>query len=345
MYEDEKIFPRLLEALVHDTNVDVVTVNIEANDPRPKELKSGSRFSEATASVAANSHKPIAIFSSIIGGAVDTEIVLPLRAAGVPLMESADLTMAALGNLAAYCEFRKSWQRGAERRTWNSEKRDWPSGILPTEEAFRLLESFGVPVVPTVLARSAEEAAAAASRIGLPVALKVESSEIPHKSDVGGVVLGLGTAAEVRDGFRQIQEQVKAHLPTAEIAGIIVQRMAREGVEMILGIKRDPLFGPVIVCGFGGIFVELLNDVAIGIPPLSRAEANSLVKRLRGWPLLTGIRANPPADIVTLCDIIVGISHLATNLGERLVGLDINPLIVHSSNQGAVAVDALVQIR
>ena len=125
----------------------------------------------------------------------------------------------------------------------------------------------------------------------------------------------------------------------------IVQHMAPEGVEMILGVKRDPLFGPVIVCGFGGIFVELLKDVAIGIPPLSQQQALSLIPRLRGWPLLTGLRGEPPADMNALCNTIVKVSRLAVSLGEQLVALDINPLVVHSNNQGVVAVDALVEIR
>src|SRR5205823_5500936 len=170
MYDDEKIFPRLLDALIHDANMDVVTVNIEANDPRPKELKSGNRFSAATTKAAAASQKPIAIFSSVIGGAVDPDIVFPLRAAGAPLMEAAEF----------------------------------------------------------------------ATRVGFSVALKVESPSIPHKSDVGGVELGLASTAEVREAFFRIHEQVTAHLPATEIAGIVVQHMAPEGVEMILGVKLDP---------------------------------------------------------------------------------------------------------
>ena len=133
-------------------------------------------------------------------------------------------------------------------------------------------------------------------------------------------------------------------LPTAEIAGVVVQRMAPEGIEMILGIKRDPLFGPVVVCGFGGVLVELLKDVAIGIPPISRQQAHSLLTGLRGWPLLTGLRGKPPADVDALCDAIVRVSQLAVSLGEQLLALDINPLVVHANDHGVVAVDALVQI-
>ena len=344
MYDDDKIFPRLLQALIDDANIDMVTVNLEANDPRPKELKSGNRFSLAITNAAAAANKPIAIFSSVVGGPVDPDILLQLRAAGVPLMEGAECAMSALRHLTDYHQFRKSWQPNGQEAASISSHPKFPAGILPAEAAFRLLDSFGVPVVPTLLTRNAEDAATAAERIGFPVALKIESAQIGHKSDVGGVALNLAGATEVRDAFLRIRDSVTAKLPTADIAGVVVQRMAPEGIEIILGIKRDPLFGPVVVCGFGGVLVELLKDVAIGIPPISRQQAHSLLQELRGWPLLTGLRGKPPADVDALCDAFVAVSSLAVDLGEQLLALDINPLVVHAKGHGVVAVDALVQI-
>jgi acetate---CoA ligase (ADP-forming) len=345
MYDDDKIFPRLLQALIDDTNIDIVTVNLEANDPRPKELKSSNRFSLAIANAAAAANKPIATFSSVVGGPIDPEILLPLRTVGVPLMEGAECAMSALRHLAEYHRFRKSWRKiDEEDGAAVPSHPKLPSGILPTEVAFRLLDSFRIPVVPTRLARSAEEAAATSEHIGFPVALKIESAQITHKSDVGGVALNLTGPADVSAAFTRIKSAVAAKNPRAEIAGVLVQRMAPEGIEMILGIKRDPHFGPVIVCGFGGILVELLKDVAIGIAPISRQQAVDLLKGLRGWPLLTGFRGKPPADVDRLCDAIVNVSNLAVSLGEQLLALDINPLLVHENNYGVVAVDALVQI-
>jgi succinyl-CoA synthetase beta subunit len=213
---------------------------------------------------------------------------------------------------------------------------------MAAEPAFQLFESFGIPTAPTVLARSADEAAAAAETMGFPVVLKVESAQIAHKSDVGGVVLKLSSGAAVRDAFAQINHQVRTNVPAAKIDGIVVQRMAGDGVEMILGIKRDALFGPVVLCGFGGILVEVLKDVAIGIPPLSKEQARDMIARLRGFAILGGVRGQPPADLDALCEAIVGLSRLAVGLGDQLAGLDINPLIVQS--KGVVAVDALIQI-
>ena len=345
MYDDDKIFPRLLQALINDANIDIVTVNLEANDPRPKELKSSNRFSLAITNAAVAANKPMAIFSSVVGGPVDPDILLPLRTAGVPLMEGAECAMSALRHLADYHLFRKHWEsRGQKEATLVSSHPKLPAGILPAEAAFRLLASFGIPVVPTLLTRNAEEAVTAAKRIGFPVALKIESTQIGHKSDVGGVALGLSSSAEVRDAFGRIRERVTAKLPAAEIAGVVVQRMIPEGIEMILGIKHDALFGPVVVCGFGGVLVELLKDVALGIPPISRQQAHSLLTGLRGWPLLTGLRGKPPADVDALCDAIVRVSQLAVSLGDQLLALDINPLVVHAATHGVVAADALVQI-
>jgi acetyltransferase len=345
MYDDEKIFPRLLQALIDDANIDVVTVNLETNDPRPKELKSGNRFAAAIEKAAAASNKAIACFSSIVGGPVDPDILLPLRAAGVPIMEGAECATATIRNLAEYYEFQRSGQQSAVIQATPASAPKWPSGILSAEAAFRLFEDFGIRVVPTVLTSSADEAARAAERVGFPVALKIESVDIAHKSDVGGVALRLSSPAEVRQAYARIMSETPRRAPTAKIDGVVVQRMAGEGVEMILGIKRDPLFGPVVICGFGGVLVEVLKDVAVGIPPLSWDQARQLVQRLRGFAILGGARGQPPADLDALCNAIVAVSKLALALGENLVGLDINPLIVYPNAQGAVAVDALVQIR
>jgi acetyltransferase len=345
MYDDEKIFPRLLQALIDDPNIDVVTVNLETNDPRPKELKSGNRFAAAIEKAAASSNKPIACFSSIVGGPVDPDILVPLREAGVPLMEGAECATTTICNLSGYYEFQSNREANMAIAATAEPTQRLPSGIMPVGAAFRLFEEFGIPVIPTVLTRSADEATAAAERMGFPVALKIESTDITHKSDVGGVALKLSNVNEVRDAYARVLSETNRRAPNSKIDGVVVQRMAGEGVEMILGVKHDSLFGPVVLCGFGGILVELLNDVAVGVPPLTREQGRDMVQQLRGFPILGGVRGKPPADVDALCEAIVGVSRLASSLGEQLAGLDINPLIVLTENNGVVAVDALVQIR
>ena len=344
MYDDDKIFPRLLQGLVDDANIDIVTINLEANDPRPKELKSGNRFTLAIEKAAAASTKPIATFSSVVGGPVDPEILQPLRAAGVPIMEGAECATATIRNLADYYDFQKARLSGDGDVPWPAAHAKLPSGVLGAEAAFALFKEFNIPVAPTVLARTDDEAASAADKMGYPVVLKVESAQIIHKSDVGGVALRLTDANEVRRGFTDIHSAVKSRVPNAKIDGVIVQRMAGDGVEMILGIKRDPLFGPVVLCGLGGILVEVLKDIAVGIPPLSRMQARDMLSRLRGFQILGGVRGKPAGDIEALCDAIVGISNLAVSLGDQINGADINPLIVLPKGQGVVAVDAVVEI-
>ena len=345
MYDDPNIFPRLLQALIDDSNIDLVTVNLEANDPRPKELKSGNRFAAVIEKAATSSTKPITCFSSVVGGPVDPEILLPLRTAGVPLMEGAECATSTIQKLAEYYEFKKNTSKLITTPTIERLDKKLSSGIMPAEAAFQLFEQFGIPAVLSAFARSADEAAVAAERIGFPVALKIESAQITHKSDIGGVALGLANGNDVRAAYERIRNDVSRHAPTAKIDGVIVQRMAGEGVEVILGIKRDRLFGPVVLCGFGGILAELLKDIVVGIPPLSLEQAHDMLARLRGFPILSGLRGKPAADIDVLCDAIVSVSHLAVSVGEQLAGLDINPLIVLPKGQGVVAVDAVVEIR
>ena len=224
-------------------------------------------------------------------------------------------------------------------------RKQLPSGILPAEAAFRLFEEFGIPVIATLLTHSADEAVRASETWAFPSRVKIESADITHKSDVGGVALRLSNASEVRAAYAQIMSETKSRAPKAKIDGVVVQRMAGAGIEMILGVKRDPSFGPVVLCGLGGVLVEVLQDVAVGIPPLSREQARDMLKRLRGFALLGGVRGKPPADVDALCGAIAGVSQLAVALGDQLLGLDINPMIVLPRGQGAVAVDAVVELQ
>ncbi|HEX7232072.1 MAG TPA: acetate--CoA ligase family protein, partial [Candidatus Binatia bacterium] len=314
MYDDPNIFPRLLQGLIDDANIDVVTINLEANDPRPKELKSGNRFAAAIEKAANSSTKPITCFSSVVGGPVDPEILLPLRAAGVPLMEGAECATSIIAKLAEYHAFKKGSGRGTTTPAIEPLDKKLSSGIMPAEAAFQLLHQFRIKSVPTAFTCSAEETVRAAERVGFPVALKIESADITHKSDVGGVALRLANASDVRAAYEHMHAQVAERAAAAKITGVVVQRMAGEGVEMILGVNRDPLFGPVVLCGFGGMLVELLKDSVVGIPPLSLEQAQDMIARLRGFPILTGVRGKPPADVDALCRAVVGVSNLAVSL-------------------------------
>jgi acyl-CoA synthetase (NDP forming) len=208
----------------------------------------------------------------------------------------------------------------------------------------QLLRDFGIPLAETVAAKDAETAVAAADRLGYPVALKIDSPDIAHKTDVGGVRVGCSDAAAVRAAFRDMLDGVRRRAPAARIDGALVQRMIGGGREMILGVKTDPLFGPAVVCGFGGIFVEQLHDVSLRVSPIGPADATAMIAELRGAAILSGVRGRPPADTRALADAIVRLAALADAYRHSLRAVDMNPLLVLDDGHGVVAVDWLIEL-
>ncbi|MET0962317.1 MAG: bifunctional acetate--CoA ligase family protein/GNAT family N-acetyltransferase [Noviherbaspirillum sp.] len=215
--------------------------------------------------------------------------------------------------------------------------------MLSEPESHRLLAAYGIPVVATRTAASPEEAAAAAAGIGFPVALKILSPQISHKSDVGGVVLDLEDAPAVLAAGAAMQKRLRGLLPDAVMAGFTVQAMARrpQAHELILGVATDPVFGPVLLFGQGGIAVEVTADHAMELPPLNMPLAHALVARTRVAKLLRGYRNQAPADVDAICSTLVKLSHLVTDIAE-IAELDINPLLADA--KGVIALDARVRL-
>ena len=199
--------------------------------------------------------------------------------------------------------------------------------------------AFGVAVAREAHAASPVEAAEAAGKIGFPVVLKAVSRDIVHKSDVGAVRVGLADGAAVIAAANAMQENIRAQLPNARIEGFSVQQMVRGEAEVIVGIRRDAQFGPIVIVGLGGIAVEILNDVAVAAAPVSGAQARQMIAGLRTAPLFNGARGRPPLDVEGIAHAVERLSWLAHDLGPRLVDLEVNPLIVRSHGGGAVAVD------
>jgi acyl-CoA synthetase (NDP forming) len=205
--------------------------------------------------------------------------------------------------------------------------------------ARELLSAQGIPVVPTHLARSPSQAARLAKSLGLPVALKVVSPEIIHKSDVGGVRLHVASLSRVRKAYRDILATVRSYVPEAMIDGISVQPMAKPGIEVVAGLTRDRTFGPVIMFGLGGIFVEVLNDVAFRVVPLQPKDARAMIREIRGFPTLQGSRGAPPVDLGALEGILLTLSAIAEQHLE-IHEIDLNPVFAYPT--GALAVDARI---
>ncbi len=344
MYEDASLFPQLFDVMLRDEAVDVVAVNLRVNVPRPGGGAPSRPFSRAMIeALPKNPGRLVLAFSSFAGGDLDQEVVRALADAGVPFLESTETAMVALRNAREHRRFLDRPER-APSAAPSPRSRAGASGTLSNTEAMQLLREFGVPLAQTIAVKDAAAAVTAADRLGYPVVLKIDSPDIAHKTDVGGVRVGCPDPAAVRTAFREMLVEVGRRVPTARLDGVLVQRMIAGGREMILGVKTDPLFGPAVLCGFGGIFVEQLRDVSLRVPPIGPADAAAMIAELRGAAILSGARGRAPADTGALADAIVGVAALAEAHRQSLRALDINPLLVLDDGHGVVAVDWLIEL-
>lgn len=213
------------------------------------------------------------------------------------------------------------------------------SKVLTEHEAKNLLAKYGIPVTKGQIAATADEALAIALHLGTPVAMKISSPDISHKSDVGGVALNV-RREEVRTTYNEIISRIKKAAPDANIEGILVQQMAPPGHETIVGLKKDVQFGHALMFGLGGIFVEVYKDVSFRVVPVDKSDALDMIAEIKGYPILKGIRGRKPADIEAIARVLISVSDLAEK--ENIIELDINPLIV--SESGAIAVDARAMV-
>jgi acetate---CoA ligase (ADP-forming) len=340
LFDYPEAFPGVAEALLDDPNLDVLAFNLSALPPHGSGRAPSRGFSKRLAELVAarTDGRLVTAYGSLTLGVLDTETIDNLHGAGIPYLESPEKALRALANLAGWQEFvaRPAPAAAAPARRSPPEGQ----GVLPFLQARELLASFGLPIVEAQLCRSADAAVVAAAVFGCPVALKIESPDVAHKTEAGGVKLGLAGEQAVRDAYASIVAAAKGK----RVDGVLVQPMAGDGVETILGVKVDPLIGPALVFGLGGIYAEVLRDVALRIPPVDAAEAERMIDQLRGKALLRGARGRPPADVAALVRAIVAMSELAMATDGRLQALDLNPLIVFPEGRGVLAVDALVQL-
>ena len=218
--------------------------------------------------------------------------------------------------------------------------------VVCEHDAKTLLAAHGIGGIPAGgLALDAAGAARVAGEIGVPVAMKVQSDDLPHKSDSDAIALGVDGALAVRETFGRIVNNARAAAPSASIRGVRVERMAGPGIEMIVGVSRDPDFGPMLGVGLGGVLVDLLDDFVLSPAPVDAAEAERMLRRLRGRRILDGVRGAPPADVDALVELLVAVSEFAAAAGGALEALDLNPVIVHPRGEGVSVVDAGIVCR
>ena len=278
-----------------------------------------------------------------------------LRKHGITFLGGLDLAMTALGHALGWLENRGRVHAPAPRRVAApgpaaaaaAAAGPWSGGSWSEVGARRLLAEAGVPVVPGGLAGSADEAVEIAFRVGLPVALKICSAQITHKSDIGGVVLGLGSEAEVRAGYEKVRAAGSRFqaVPDASVDGVLVTPMRTGGTELLAGVTVDPAFGPVLAVGLGGIWVEVLNDTSLRLLPVDAAEVRRMLGELRGLPLLQGARGTAPASLDAVAGAIAALGEAALALDGSLRALEVNPLWVNGDQVEALDVLVITEAR
>ena len=209
-------------------------------------------------------------------------------------------------------------------------------------EAVQLLEEYGIPYPPHGLAHDSLEAERIAEGLGYSVVLKVVSPNVVHKSDAGGVLLGLEDGASVREGFETLVKRVSSSVPGARIEGALVCKEAPEGLEVIVGALEDATFGPTVMVGMGGVFTEVLRDVSFRVAPLETRDAEEMIREIRGYPLLTGARGQAPLDVASLAELLLSVSRLVTEHRE-IKGLDLNPVRLYED--GLLVLDARMMLK
>lgn len=301
---------------------------------------------EATARVVveARTQTDRPVLASFMGRSGVTRGVAVLTDGGVPNYVFPERAIAALAVMADYAERRQrpvepprrfSVDQGTVREILT---RPRESPLLDAFDAARVVAAYGIAVPPGILARTPEDAVHAAVEIGFPVVLKVVSPAVPHKSEAGGVRVGVRSAEAVRRGFDEIIEAVSRNVPGAPIEGIAVWAMAPPGIETIVGLSRDPTFGHLLMFGLGGVYVEVIKDVSFRLVPITPCDASSLIRQIRSYPLLAGVRGQPPSDRRALAEALERVSQLAADFPE-IAELDLNPLIVYPDGRGVLAVD------
>ncbi len=291
--------------------------------------------------------KPI-VFSLFGGESID-EIIRTLRAEGVPVFGDVYDAVSPLGALY------RSWRgakRGAEKaaeisietetvRSILRKASEEERGFLLAHEAAQVADLLDLPLPASRIARSLDEAVEAAEEIGYPVVMKVVSKDIVHKSDAGGVVLDLDDEGEVVDAYQAILRRCRAYKPGAAIAGVEVAEMVRQGVETIVGARRDASFGPVVMFGLGGIYVEVMKDVAFRAAPVGPRTASEMIASIRSYPLLLGVRGESRKDTDAVAGVLERLSHLVVGCPE-ITDIEINPLVVYDQEEGIRAVDVRI---
>jgi acetyltransferase len=337
---EPEMLGRCLRALVADDNIHMVAV---AMGFMPH---SAPILAKDLIEIYQSTTKPIVLtVHNISSSEVIAKAIKSIEDAGMPVLRDHLHTIQALNNLAWYsAKVRQAADAGTDRQDISPNKEAGTlinnPDALSEYEAKKILSGYGIPVTREELATSADIAVESARQIGYPVALKIQSAQITHKTEAGGIKLNVASDAEVRAGYNEVISNAEKYMPQAHIQGVLVQEMLKDGVEVIIGTTEDQVFGHVIMFGLGGIFVEALKDVSFRITPLTSKDAEEMIREIKGYRVLQGMRGNPPVDMDALKDVILRVSRLVTDHKDVIKELDINPLMLNAC--GAKVADALI---
>ncbi|HWA97952.1 MAG TPA: bifunctional acetate--CoA ligase family protein/GNAT family N-acetyltransferase [Pirellulales bacterium] len=343
---DPPRFAQALSAAIDDPSVDAALAILT-----PQAMTDPTATAEAVGEIAKNAPKPV--LAAWMGGLSIRDGGMRLSRANVPNYETPDHAVRAFMHLVSYAKNLQLLYETPHEETAVVDGKHQQldalfeayrcrgQAILSEVDSKAVLDGYGIATVPTRIARSADEAVQAAEALGYPVAVKILSPEITHKTDVGGVALNLANVAGVRIAFDEVVAAARRARPEAMIDGVTVEPMVAVagGFEMIVGVKRDPVFGPVVLVGSGGVTAEVFQDRALGLPPLNDRLARHMLESLRSWPILQGFRGRPGINVDRMVDALIRFSHLVADRAE-ILEIDINPLLV--TRDGVLALDARV---
>ena len=343
IFNDLALIRRTLQAIVDDPGVDCIAL---LNASLQGEI--ATKIAAEIIAIADTTDKPIACAWSA-RDVMARDAYAALDEARIPHYKSPVRCGRAFAAMSGYAEAKRriDAQRGEQalvlKKTQSKQMLVGRTTDVAEYEAKKVLAEYGIRVTQEALASTRDAALVIAKKIGYPVAIKVQSADISHKTEAKAVKLGLNSDAELSVAYDEVLANAKAYNAKAKIDGVLVQEMLRGGTEAILGITNDPLFGPAVMFGLGGIFAEIMKDVSFRLAPVTPAMAREMIAEIKGYPLLAGARGRAHADIDALADAIVKLSALAVDLKDQVAELDINPLFVMERGKGVVAADALIR--
>ncbi len=334
---EPEIYTKLLTALLEDERIGSVVASIIQSDPITSKIKFPAIMKVLEDS---SFDKPLVFAGVDEGATVPAEYIEGLRKVGIPWFPSTERAYRAISRLA---DLAKRDLSDNSQEPIAVPGLDAVSGVVPEYKAKALLGPLGIDFPPSKFAPTADAAAAAAEEIGFPVVMKAQAATLGHKSDAGGVILNLKSSVEVVEAFDRMYSNVAAYDASIELDGVLIEKMGKMGMEMIVGAKSDPEWGPVVLAGFGGVTAEILKDVILVTPDLSQEQVEAKLLTLKQAALLTGYRGSPELDVPALASLIVEMGRIMAG-NPAIREIDLNPVIIHPKGEGVAALDALMLV-